>query len=300
MILIDHPQSSEIDAVFAFMNALDTLEFGVADSSREDLEGDWEQLDLGRDAWAVRKEGKICGFASLRGANGRFMLDLYVHEVLTPPGWSDQLLIAGENRLVQLKQKDLNHDMYQLTVYASSVNSETNAILARKGYEVHSWHYRMQIDFSDQVDPVGWPEGFVVREFRQDDEAELYQLIQSTFDWGDRVTTPLETWRRLLFRGGRYEPELFMLVRKEGRLVGAALCYDESPTGWIRQLAIAKELQGQGYGSMLLRHAFHAFSQRGLTSAGLGVASVNQKACLFYERCGMSKTREFVEYRKKV
>jgi ribosomal protein S18 acetylase RimI-like enzyme len=43
---------------------------------------------------------------------------------------------------------------------------------------------------------------------------------------------------------------------------------------------------------------FHLFSQAGLTSTALGVASANSNACQFYERNGMKKTREFGEYRK--
>lgn len=298
MIAIFHPKKEDLDAVFAFMVASDSADMGEADSSREDLEEEWEGLDLEQDAWIVEEDGAIRGYASLTSANERFILDLYVHEALTPPGWSDRLLQAGEERAVQRKDSIARPPV--LTVYSTTSNRETNLLLKRHSFTVHTWHYRMQIEFAEPVEAVTWPDGFVARSFQAQDEAELYELIRSTFDWGDHVTPPLQTWRSQLFRSGRYDPELFLIVRKEGKLVGAVLSYNESPTAWIRQLAIAKDLQGHGFGSMLLKHAFHTFTQKGLTSAALGVASVNQKAFHFYERCGMRKTREFIQYRKVI
>lgn len=296
MIKITHPKKDDLEAIFKFMIACDIADMGEADSSREDLEEEWGELDLEQDAWIVMEDGIIRGYASLTGANARFILDMYVHEALTPPGWSDSLLQAGEERMLQ--KKDPQVELIPLTVYSTSSNRESNLLLKRNGFNVHTWHYRMQIDLTVPFAEVPWPGGFVVRTFQPEDEVELYELIRTTFDWGDHVMPPIETWRSQLFRSGRYDSDLFIVVRKEGRLVGAVLAYNEAPLGWIRQLAIARDLQGLGFGSMLLRHAFHVFTQKGLTSAALGVASVNQKAFQFYERCGMKKTREFIEYRK--
>lgn len=91
-----------------------------------------------------------------------------------------------------------------------------------------------------------------------------------------------------------------MLVRDEGKLVGAALAYDEEGSGWIRQLAFDRDYRGRGLGSLLLRHMFTLFQQRGAASVGLGVAAVNENAVSFYERCGMHRSREYIEYRKRM
>lgn len=45
---------------------------------------------------------------------------------------------------------------------------------------------------------------------------------------------------------------------------------------------------------------FHLFQQRGAVSVALGVAAVNETAVQFYERNGMQRRREFIEYRKKL
>ena len=129
---------------------------------------------------------------------------------------------------------------------------------------------------------------------------ELYHFIQRAFDWEGHEDTPIDLWRNLVFRGGRFEPQLFVLVRDAGRLVGAALSYDEEGSGWIRQLAFHKDYRGQGHGSLLLRHMFYLFQQRNAASVALGVASVNANAVNFYERNGMYRSREFIEYRREL
>ena len=98
-------------------------------------------------------------------------------------------------------------------------------------------------------------------------------------------------------RGGRFDPHFFYLLRREGELVGAALTYDEEAGGWLKQLAVARSMQGEGLGSLLLKHVFNVYSQKGTTNVALGVAATNRNACEFYERSGMHRVREFVEYR---
>jgi ribosomal protein S18 acetylase RimI-like enzyme len=160
----------------------------------------------------------------------------------------------------------------------------------------------MQTDFAGPLPIPAWPEGLSVSSFKPEDEQELYTLIYSVFDWPGRDPTPppIELWRRHLFRGGRFDPDLFLILRQSEQMVGAALAYDETTNGWIRQLAVAKELQGKGYGSRLLRHVLGIFSQKGLPSAALGVEAENEHAVQFYERCGMCQSRDFLEYRKKM
>ncbi len=51
MTKIIHPQKTDLDRVFQFMTDCDIEEYGECDSSREDLEGQWDDIDLMRDAW---------------------------------------------------------------------------------------------------------------------------------------------------------------------------------------------------------------------------------------------------------
>jgi ribosomal protein S18 acetylase RimI-like enzyme len=298
MPTIEHPKEEEIHDVFDFMCANDTAEYGEPDSDYGDLEDEWKEADLAKDVWLLKDNGRICGYSLVSGEVDRFHMDLYAHNDHTPAGWMDRLIEPACERVQE--KKESGEEKARLTVYSCVVNKGVGEALLRNGFSIHTWHFRMQIDFIETVEAVNWPDDFEIRPFQQSDEEELYHLIEATFDWQEHVMPPIEEWRKHLFRGGRFDPEYFVLVRKAGKLVGAALSYNEDTLGWIRQLAISKDLQGQGFGSKLLRHMFHVYQQIGKKSVALGVASVNQNACQFYERVGMRKVREFAEYRKEI
>lgn len=298
MTTIEHPKQEDIRDVFDFMCANDIAEFGEPDTDYGDLEDEWKEADLSKDAWILKEKGRICGYSLVSGEGDRFHMDLYAHNEHTPAGWMDRLIEPAVERAREKKASD--QEKARLTVYSCVVNEGVGEALRRHCFLAHTWHYRMQIDLVDPVQPVQWPEDFEIRPYRESDEEELYHLIEAAFDWQEHVMPPIEEWRKHLFRGGRYDPEYFVLVRKAGKLVGAALSYNEDNMGWVRQLAISKDLQGQGFGSKLLRHMFHVYQQKGKESVALGVASVNQNACDFYERVGMKRSREFAEYRMEM
>jgi ribosomal protein S18 acetylase RimI-like enzyme len=300
MLKIISPLPEDINAVLKFMNSCDISEYGEADSSLVELEEQWNDIDLKKDAWILSDQRKICGYGCRSGEADRQYLELYINHAFTPADWADRLTKAAIERIEESEPHGKNGESGLVTAYASSENTLLNEILLNNGFKLHIYQFRMQIIFTAPVEPVHWPAGFEVKPFQPDDEVELYELIKSTFDWMDHVMPPIEDWRKHLFRGGQFDPEHFIIVRQSGELVGAALGYNENPLGWIRQLAVSKKLQGQGIGAMLLRHAFQVFQSKGLKKAALGVASVNQNAIGFYERCGMELVRKYAEYQRKL
>ena len=298
MYRIEYPEPGDIDAVFQFMLACDIEEYGEGDSSREDLEEQWSEMDLAKDAWTARDEaGNLIGYACVSGEGERYGMDVYLHTKLTPPKLEDELMTLCLARVKEQTAKS-HTGKATLTGYATGVNLRMQQVYERHGFARETTHYRMQIDFAQPIKAIKWPERLSLSDYTEKDEAELYQLINKAFTWRGREIPTMEAWRNLIFRGGRYDPRFFVLVREGETLIGAALAYAEETGGWIRQLAVAPEYQGKGLGGLLLRHMFHLFSQAGLTSTALGVASANSNACQFYERNGMKKTREFGEYRK--
>ena len=291
--------NTNVDEVLQFMIACDISEFGEADSSREDLEEQWDEMDLSKDGWVARDDqGNIIGYACVTGENSRYGTDLYLHNPLSPEGLEDELMGRCLGRGNELALQDPTTDKAHLTGYAASINQRLQEVFEKNGFDRHTYHYRMQIDFNGPVEPPQWPEEFSLTTYKEDNETELFELIQNAFTWEGRDPISMDSWRNLIFRGGRYDPEFFVLVRSKGKLVGSALGYAEETGGWIRQLAIDKDYQGKGLGSRLLRHMFSVFYQKSLPGVGLGVASLNSKAWHFYERVGMYRSREFIEFRK--
>jgi len=193
-----------------------------------------------------------------------------------------------------------------LTAYANGLNPGIRAAYESRGFTIEKFHYRMQMDFTTPYPAPEWPAGLTLSPVTPADEKDLYALIISAFDWHGVDPLSFEDWHKQIFRGGRYDPELFLMLHKEGRLVGAAICYDEGSRIWLKELAVSKELQGQGIGSLLLKQVFALAGQKGTKSpaggiptVALGVVSLNPKAMEFYERSGMTRTREFVQYHRK-
>lgn len=300
MTLVNHPLQQDIDDVFNFMNLCDIAEFGEPDTSREDLEQQWVEIDIERDAWLARDlQGQVVGYCDVVKENERFNIDIYIHPVLSPEGLEDSLMQNCEARIRELASMDGLHSTSTLVGYATRSNARQQ-IYEKYGFERVNYHFRMQIDLPEPVAPPQWPAHYWLDTYRESDEVELYRLIDSAFTWPGHVMPSLEAWRHHIFRGGRYDPQYFILVRDGERLVGAALSYNEEVHGWIRQLAIHKEYQGKGLGSMLLRQMFSLYSQRNIPRVALGVSSKNENACQFYERHGMYRSREFIEYQKNL
>lgn len=300
MYRIESAASSDLNAVFLFMVDCDIEEYGEPDSSREDLEELWGEIDLSRDAWIVTDaENCIIGYASISEYGGKYTQEIYLHGKRTPEGVEDELASLCLARVEQMREAN-QAEQVLVNAFVSGVNKRLQQLCERNGFTPYTYHYRMQIDFDTPYPAPEWSDQFKLESYEEKDEGEVFALIQETFTWKGHTPSTLENWRKWVLRGGRYDPQYFVLVREGDRLVGVALSYAEETGGWIRQLAVAKEYQGKGLGGRLLRHMFSVFSSHGLKSVGLGVASANKTAAQFYERNGMRKTREFIEYHKTV
>lgn len=299
--MLQNPLKENIDEVFQFMNLCDIAEFDEPDTSREDLEEQWSEIDVTHDAWLARNpQGQVIGYADVARNGETYQMDLYIHSNLSPDGLGDVLAQHCEDRIRELHAKRNAESIPVLVGYATRTNPRLQQIYEKFGFERVNYHFRMQIDLPEPVAPPQWPAQYQLDTYCDTDEKELYQLIESAFNWPGHVTQSLESWRRHIFRDWRYDPQYFILVRDSGKLVGAALSYNEGVHGWIRQLAVCKEYQGKGLGSTLLRQMFSIYSQRNVPRVALGVSSKNENACQFYERHGMYRSREFIEYRKNL
>ena len=243
----------------------------------------------------IDDQDNILAYAAISAVDTRYTVEMYLSAKLSPNHLENEMMRNCVDRIDDIL---LEHQVEKATVvgYSSATNARLCELFKASGFQEKSYHFRMQTDFNGVVEKPVWPQGYMLDAYTSNDEQELYRLITKAFDWKGHVTPSIETWRWLVFRGGRFDPQYFVLVRENGRLVAAALSYAEDTGGWIRQLAVAKDHQGKGLGSHLLRHMFWLFSEAGLSNCALGVASANSNACQFYERNGMHKTRQFTEF----
>ncbi len=299
---IQPPNQADFDSVVEFMKECDQAEYGEPDTDAEDVRDQWSEVDLSKDAWMSRNTmGEINGYALLspQGENGRF-LDLYTNVTHPRQGVEETLLDCGIDRLQSLIKAGNSIDPCSLTIFLNGKNEENRRVVESRGFQVKKYHYRMQLDFQGPAESSVWPDEYTVRTFQPGDENDLYNLTISAFDWTSTVKPSLDTWYQQVLRSGRIEPELLTLVFSSGGLVGASISYDDVTRGWIKQLAVERSSQGRGLGTLLLRNAFVTFYNRGLPTVSLGVVATNEKAYRLYEKNGMMRTREFVQYQKDI
>ena len=231
-----HPTRDDMQRVFDFMLACDVAEYGDPDSDLGDLTAQWDEADLSRDVWiSLDPSGTLIGYAlfSVTSAE-RCDLDTYVHRHISPPELWLRFYDLAVERFMQAVQAGECEPGAKFVTYINAENTHACANAQGYGFNDTKHHFRMQIDFETPYPVPQTPSGCHINTYTEDAEDELFNLIVSTFDWEGVVAFDRETWKKQVFRGGRADLNDFFLLRREGRLVGAALCYDEGELIWLK------------------------------------------------------------------
>jgi mycothiol synthase len=179
----------------------------------------------------------------------------------------------------------------------------------RDAFERHGWtHERSMFDLLRPVsndweiaEPI-WPDGVTVREFTPDDAEAIYRLIYVDAAWAEVPGHPhreFADWRSI-FITEQTKPEVQTLAWRGERLVGVATGRIFSDgTGWIAQLAAAKDERGRGLGRALLLDGLRRRRDAGATTLGLAVQAENRNALKLYLAAGLEIDREWMEYESR-
>lgn len=176
---------------------------------------------------------------------------------------------------------------------------------ARAVVEAAGWrHGKSAFELFRSVDGTAlpepqWPAEVGVVELRLGDAAEVHDLVYRRAGWTEIAGHPnreLAEWREL-FMNDNVVPDLQVLARRDGRLVGVALgrIWDDG-TGWVSQLAVAKDERGRGLGRALLREALGRYVAAGAKQLGLSVQADNRGALRMYLDAGLQIDREWMSY----
>jgi ribosomal protein S18 acetylase RimI-like enzyme len=126
----------------------------------------------------------------------------------------------------------------------------------------------------------------------------VHRLIFAEAGWAEipgHNERPFEEWRRLFV--DRVPASLLLLALRDGRAVGAALNrVFADGTGWVSQLAVARDSRGQGLGRSLLLESLRRLSAAGAARLGLEVQAGNEAALGLYRSVGLSVQREWRAY----
>ena len=296
------PTLQDAGAVYDLMVRCDIRDVGFPDTDREDLEHDWEQINLARDAWlAFDAKGALHGYnAVLPWGDGARMV------IYDDPGTENTdlflgLLLMCEKRAVNVIQEMNNLAKRGIYTHLSDSANYQKSILEEAGYRIKKYIFNMHKDLTDEQPEPELPQGFSIRTtISGQDEPAIHALIQEAFDWREREYQSFEEWKKFMIHPDTYHPDLWFLAIKDNEIIGTCLCFKQSDIGWIRQLAVKKPYRKQGIGRALLQHSFKTFKALGLPKAGLAVESENPNAVNFYKSTGMYKAVHLDEYVKEI
>ena len=81
-------------------------------------------------------------------------------------------------------------------------------------------------------------------------------------------------------------PEWFLVGEIDGDVIATCMAGFEGHRGWINYLAVRPDLQGHGFGKMIMEQAEAMLKAAGCPKINLQIRSTNQHVIHFYERIG--------------
>jgi len=289
--VLRHARPDDLAAVTALWDACHLAEYGTSIATVEDTRSQWERtgFELARDAWVAETSpgGPLAAYGDgcTRDPAGterpRFILDLYVHPAHRGGPVGGQMLAQLEAWAAAWLAALPPGTRARLQSAAAAVDEPGLRLHEQAGYAVagHSWIMR---------------------------SAHAALVTEAFSDLNDYHPMTFERWANRMHERETFDPRWWFPAWAPGpdgdpTLAGAALCFLEGDRGWVSQLAVRRAWRRQGLALALLRQAFGAFYQVGVTVVELGVDAANATgATRVYERAGMTIARHYVRFEKTI
>jgi mycothiol synthase len=304
----------DLSGVVELFRRADLADWGSVDVTEMVVRHDWEDpnLDLATDTWLVLEEAPADSVASLPVAYASLLpIDAHrqlqawgvVHPDHRGRGLGSFLLDVMETRALEHVPLAPADGEVVLRPGVIGPDEPGHRLVESRGYTLirHFWH--MERDLGGDLGSPARPAGIRLRTFAygQDDRA-FHSAVQESFaeHWGF-VQRGFEEWSEHRFKESAFNPDLWFVAEEGSEIAGFLMGVEEEGKMWVGMLGVRPAWRKRGIGEALLRHAFLDFRNRGHSSVGLGVDAGNETgATALYERVGMSVTRQFDVYEKRL
>jgi ribosomal protein S18 acetylase RimI-like enzyme len=276
---------ADFPAIAALTSRWELAMFGTAEQSEEEIVEGIERIDdIEHNSRLLFDDDRLIG----AGLRWRTATGLVADPQIDPgPVYADLFPWFAAGRPAEVE--------------ALGTDSGLRAALAAAGWQ----HSMSSFELIREVTPdlvlarPSWPDGITVHDLRAEDAERVHRLIYVDAGWAEIPGHPhrdFEEWRSI-FLSDHARPEQQVLAWRGDRLVGVALgrTWDDG-TGWIAQLATARDERGQGIGRALLLEALHRRRAAGARSLGLSVQAANRNAIDLYLDAGLQIDREWLTY----
>ena len=289
--------AADAAAVTEIVAALESSLYGQTTFSQADLEGEWAELDLERDARVVRDGDRVVGYGVVRERRERWLVEGYVH--LDARGRGIGRLIA-----TGLEEEAARAGAHKIHNGILEADSAAGRLLESLGYRAVRVFREMRIELEESPRAPAWPDGLRVVPFNPErDAVEFHAAHHEAFaDHWDFTPRDLETWSALHLTSERFDPGLWGVVRAGDEIAaGTVSSADTYGGGFVQSLFTRRAWRGRGVGAALLADAFRRLWERGERSIGLGAdAASDSVAFRLYERAGMTPALGWVMYEKEL
>jgi mycothiol synthase len=191
-----------------------------------------------------------------------------------------------------------------------SYDQETgrNALLEANGFKAIRYWFEMERPNLEEIPDVQLPDGFAFRKPSEADAREAWDVVVAAFrdHFGGAIDETEEGFQLHLNDPNR-DPSLWVLVEREGRIVGTALNKINrsqnralgAQRGRVNAVAVLAPFRGRGLGRAIVAESLRVLRDAGVSAAWLGVDAENPHGALgIYESLGFSVIERGRIYRK--
>lgn len=289
--------AADAAAVAEVVVALESLLYGQSGFSRADLEDEWSDLDLERDARVVRDGERIVGYGAGRERGDLWRAEGYVHPDALGRGIGRLIATGLEEGAVRRGAGRIQNGVYE-------PDTAARRLLESLDYSAVRVFREMRIELKEPPAVSEWPDGLEIVSFDPERDAlEFHAAHQEAFAdaWG-HTPADFESWSKENLGSERFVPTLWCVVRAGHEIAAGTICAgDTYGGGFVHALFTRRQWRKQGVGAALLDDAFRRFWVRGERSVGLGVdAESPTGAFRLYKRAGMAPVLGWVVYEKQL
>jgi mycothiol synthase len=287
--------AADAAAVAEVVAALEASVYGQTTFSREDLEEEWTDLVVERDARVVRDGDRVVGYGVVRERGELWRVEGYVHPGAAGRGLGRLIATGLEADAVRGGARRVQNSVLE-------ADAPARGLLDSLGYTAVRAFREMRIELEAAPPAPAWPDGLRVVAFDAErDAAAFHAAYEEAFaDHWDHTPRDLAAWSRLHLAGERFDPALWCVVRAGEEIAAGTICTgDTYGGGFVHALFTRRPWRKRGVGAALLADAFGRFWERGERSVGLGVDAASATGAFrLYERAGMTPALGWLTYEK--